>query len=258
MERYDAANPQPYTGPFQDHGTMRELGIKKGEMGCSLVPPPRDILRLRAIYDSAVSYHDARLGDLVAGLQRMGIYDETMIVITADHGEELFEESRCGHGGSLRETLVRVPLLVHYPPRVAAAVVEEGAEGVDIMPTILDALGSDRPAQLQGESLLPRAAGVDRGWPRPSYASQFEYAHAMRVARWKLKVGKRGVPVLLDMVADPDERLDIKDDNPTARRMVTDALGLFLATRARWNKQTMGVVTNLVPGAAEKLEALAP
>ncbi|HUQ04318.1 MAG TPA: sulfatase [Kofleriaceae bacterium] len=258
MERYDASNPQPYTGPFQDHGTMRELGIKKGEMGCSLVPAPRDILRLRAIYDSAVSYHDARLGDLVAGLQRMGIYDETMIILTADHGEELFEESRCGHGGSLRETLVRVPLLVHYPPRVAAAVVDEGAEGVDIMPTILDALGSDRPAQLQGESLLPRAAGVDRGWPRPSYASQFEYAHAMRVARWKLKVGKRGVPVLLDMVADPDERTDIKDDNPTARRLVTDALGLFLATRARWNKQSMGVVTNLVPGAAEKLEALAP
>lgn len=135
MERYDAPNGR-YTGPFQDHGTMRELGIKKGEMGCSLVPPPRDVARLSAIYDSAVSYHDERLGDLVAGLQRMGIYDETMIVITADHGEELFEDGRCGHGGSLRETLVRVPLLVHYPARVAAAVVDEGAEGVDVMPSV--------------------------------------------------------------------------------------------------------------------------
>jgi arylsulfatase A-like enzyme len=255
IDPYDAPNGTPYTGPFQHHGTMAVLGIKKGEMGCSKVPPRREIERLSAIYDSAVSYHDQRLGDLIAGLQRMGIYDETMIVITADHGEELFEDGRCGHGGSLRETLVRVPLLVHYPPRVAAAIVEEGAEGVDVMPTILDALGVDLPGHLQGESLLPRAAGVHRGWPRPSYASQYEYAHGMRVARWKLKIGKRGVPVLLDMVADPDERTDVARQSPAARRMMTDALGLFLATRARWNKRTMGVVTNLLPGAVQSLES---
>ncbi|MBZ0231621.1 MAG: sulfatase, partial [Deltaproteobacteria bacterium] len=252
IEQYDG--PKPYTGPFQKHGTMKELGIKRGEMGCSKVPPARDIERLRAIYDSAVSYHDERLGDLVAGLQRMGIYEQTMIVITADHGEELFEDGRCGHGGSLRETLVRVPLLVHYPARVASAIVEEGAEGVDVMPTILDALGSPIPDALQGESLVPRAAGANRGWPRPSYASQYEYAHAMRVARWKIKVGKRGVPVVIDMVADPDERKDVGKELHAARRLTTDALGLFLATRARWNKRTMGVVTNLLPGAAEELE----
>jgi arylsulfatase A-like enzyme len=254
MERYDAANPQPYTGPFRTHGTAKDLGIKRGEMGCSLVPPARDIERLRAIYDSAISYHDERLGDLVAALQRMGIYDQTMIIVTADHGEELFEDGRCGHGGSLRESLVRVPMLVHYPARVAAAVIDEGAEGVDVMPTILDALGADIPDQLQGESLVDRAAGMGRGWPRPSYASQFEYAHAMRVARWKMKVGKRGMPVVLDVAADPDERVDISSKAPAARRMLTDALGLFLATRARWSKRTMGVVTNLKAGATELLE----
>jgi arylsulfatase A-like enzyme len=254
IDRYDG--PAPYTGPFQRYGTMAELGIRRGQMGCSKIPPPRDIERLRAIYDSAVSYHDQQLGELVAGLQRMGIYDQTMIVITADHGEELFEDRRCGHGASLRETLVRVPLLVHYPPRVAPALVEEGAEGVDVMPTILDALGVDLPDQLQGESLLPRAAGAGRGWPRPSYASQYEYAHAMRVARWKMKVGKRGIAVVHDMVADPDERVDVSAEKPAARRMLTDALGLFLATRAHWNKRTMGVVTNLAPGAAARMEAL--
>ena len=252
IELYDG--PKPYTGPFQQFGTAKDLGIKRGEMGCSKVPPPRDVERLRAIYDSAVSYHDERLGELIAGLQHMGIYEQTMIMITADHGEELFEDGRCGHGGSLRETLVRVPMLVHYPPRVAAAVLDEGAEGVDIMPTMLDALGADLPAGLQGESLVARAAGAGRGWPRPSYASQFEYAHAMRVARWKIKVGKRGRPVVLDVVADPDERTDLSDSQPAARRMLTDALGLFLATRTRWHKRTMGVVTNLAPGATELLE----
>jgi hypothetical protein len=59
------------------------------------------------------------------------------------------------------------------------------------------------------------------------------------------------------MVGDPDERSDVAKTQPAARRMATDALGLFLATRVRWNKQTLGVVTNLLPGAASILEARA-
>lgn len=243
-----------YRGPFQYFGAARELGIVQGKMGCSKIPARREIDRLRAIYDSAVSYHDARLGDLIATLERLGIYDQTMIVLTADHGEELFEDGRCGHGGSQRESLLRVPLLVHYPPRIAASVVDVGAEGVDVLPTILDALDADIPAGLQGQSLAPLAAGVGAGWPRPSYATQFEYAHTMRIGRWKLKAGKRGAPRLIDLVTDPDERADVAATQPTARRAMIDALGLFLATRERWRKRTMGVVTNLAPGAAALLE----
>ena len=177
-----------------------------------------------------------------------------MIIVTADHGEELFEDGRCGHGASLRETLVRVPLLIHYPARMTPGVIDEGVEQVDVLPTLLDAIGADVPASLQGAPLAPLAAGIGRGWVRPSYASQFEYAHTMRIGRWKLKVGKRGVPTAIDLVADPDERADASIANPAARRMLTDALGLFLATRTRWHKRTMGVVTNLAPGAAALLE----
>ena len=243
-----------YRGPFVVGGTAAGLGIIPGQMGCTIIPPPADVERLRAIYDSAISYHDARLGDLVAKLQAMGIYEQTMIIVTADHGEELFEDGRCGHGGSLRETLVRVPLLVHYPARIAPGVVDEGVEQVDVLPTILDALGAELPPQLQGQSLAPIAAGAERGWARPSYASQFEYAHTMRIGRWKLKVGKRGVPTTLDVVGDPDERIDQSASRPAVRRLLTDALGLFLATRTRWHKRSMGVVTDLAPGAAALLE----
>ncbi len=243
-----------YRGPFERHGTMRELGIVKGEMGCSKIPPRKEIDRLSAIYDSAVSYHDARLGELITALQALGIYEQTMIVLTADHGEELFEDGRCGHGGSQRETLLRVPLLIHYPPRIKAGVIDVGAEGIDVLPTILDALDADIPEGLQGASLAPLAAGVGAGWPRPAYATQFEYAHTLRVGRWKLKAGMRGAPRLLDLVADPDERTDVAGAHPTVRRSLIDALGLFLATRERWRKRTMGVVTNLAPGAAALLE----
>ena len=88
----DIYSPGPYHGPFQEFGTAKDLGFKAGSMGCSIIPPPADIERLRAIYDSAVSYHDQQVGRLVAQLKSWGIWDQTMLIITADHGEELFED----------------------------------------------------------------------------------------------------------------------------------------------------------------------
>jgi arylsulfatase A-like enzyme len=87
-------------------------------------------------------------------------------------------------------------------------VVDEGAEGVDIMPTVLAAIGAPASDAPQGEPLEPLAQGIGRGWARPSYASQYEYAHAMRIGRWKIRVGPRGAPLVGDMVADPGETAD--------------------------------------------------
>jgi arylsulfatase A-like enzyme len=224
-------------------------------MGCSVIPPPADIERLRAIYDSAISYQDVQVGRLVQQLKSWGIWDQTMLIITADHGEELFEDQRCGHGGSLRDSLTRVPLLIHDPARFPGDVlVDEGAEGVDIMSTVLDAIGTTQPAGPQGAPLAPLAQGVGRGWPRPSYASQYEYAHAMRIGRWKIRVGPRGVPLVGDMVADPGETRDAAPSHPVERRRLTDSLGLFLAIRTQWQKAAWGVVTNVTAAGARALD----
>ena len=252
-------SPGPYHGPFQEFGTAKDLGFKPGSMGCSIIPPPADVERLRAIYDSAVSYHDQQVGRLVKQLKEWGLWDQTLLIITADHGEELFEDKRCGHGGSLRDVLVRVPLLVHDPARFpGGTIIEEGAEGVDLAPTILSALGKPVFPAAQGEPLEPLAQGVGRGWPRPSYASMYEYAHAMRIGRWKLRVGKYGPPILDDLVADPDEKQDLSRTSIVERRMLTDSLGLFLALRTQWKKSAWGVVTNMTAQAAADLDKAQP
>ncbi|HEY0192301.1 MAG TPA: sulfatase, partial [Kofleriaceae bacterium] len=217
----DIYSPGPYHGPFQEFGTAKDLGFKAGSMGCSIIPPPADVERLRAIYDSAISYHDQQVGRLVAQLQAWGIWDQTMLIITADHGEELFEDQRCGHGGSLRDSLVRVPFLVHDPARFpAGTVVDEGAEGVDVMATVLTAIHAPVPDAAQGAALEPLAQGVGRGWARPSYASQYEYAHGMRIGRWKIRVGTHGVAIVGDLVGDPGEKLDHAPSHPVERRML--------------------------------------
>ncbi|HET7500830.1 MAG TPA: sulfatase, partial [Kofleriaceae bacterium] len=251
----DVYSPGPYRGPFQEYGTAKDLGFKAGSMGCSKIPPPADIERLRAIYDSAVSYHDVQVGRLVKQLQSWGIWDQTMLIITADHGEELFEDQRCGHGGSLRDTLTRVPLLIHDPARFPSdTIVDEGAEGVDLMPTVLSALGVALPDGPQGAALEPLAQGVGRGWARPSYASQYEYAHAMRIGRWKARVGARAMPLIGDMAADPGEKVDAGPTHPIERRMLTDNLGMFLALRTKWRKSEWGVVTSVTPAGALALD----
>ena len=251
----DTYSPGPYNGPFKEFGTAKDLGFKPGSMGCSIIPPPADIERLRAIYDSAISYQDQQLGRFVEQLRTWGIWDETMLIVTADHGEEFFEDRRCGHGGSLRDTLIRVPLLIHDPSRFpGGTIVEEGAEGVDIFATIVDAMGLPRPAQLQGHSLAPLAQGAGRNWSSPSYASMYEYAHAMRIGRWKIRVPKTGVPIIADMVDDPDEMKEVSAEKPVERRMLTDNMGLFLALRTQWKKNPWGVVTNVTPEGAKALD----
>ncbi len=253
-------SPGPYRGPFQEFGTAKDLGFRAGSMGCSIIPPPADVERLRAIYDSAVSYHDKQVGRLVEQLKSWGIWDQTMLVITADHGEELFEDRRCGHGGSLRDSLTRVPLLIHDPARFpGGTLIEEGAEAVDLLPTMLEAVGAPAVKTVQGQPLEPLAQGIGRGWPTPSYASMYEYAHAMRIGRWKARVGKAGVAIIGDLVDDPDETTDLSQSKPVERRMLTDNLGLFLALRVQWNKHAWGPVTNLTPaGAAALDEATTP
>jgi arylsulfatase A-like enzyme len=250
----DIYSPPPYDGPFQEFGTAKELGLKPTSMGCSKVPPKRDIERLVAIYDSAISYQDRELGRLIAQLKSWGIWDQTMLIITADHGEELFEFGQCGHGSSLRDLLIRVPLLIHDPARLpGGTIVDEGAEAVDVMPTVLEAIG-EPPGAAQGRSLIPLAQGRGRGWAQPSYASMFEYAHAMRIGRWKIRVPQSGTPIVNDLVEDPIERTDVAVARAVERRMLTDHVGLFLALRRVWSKREWGVSTNLTPEGAVALD----
>ncbi|MGN6103635.1 MAG: sulfatase [Kofleriaceae bacterium] len=253
----DQYSPGPYHGPFQQFGTAKDLGFKPGSMGCSKIPPQADIDRLVAIYDSAISYQDRELGRFVAQLKSWGIWDQTMLVVTADHGEELFEDRRCGHGQSLRDSVIRVPLLIHDPARFpGGTVIDEGAEGVDVLPTILDAVGAPAVESAQGRSLVPLAQGIGRGWATPSYTSMFEFAHAMRIGRWKVRVGRTGAPIVADLVADPEERVDLAATRPVERRMLTDHLGMFLVLRTQWNKQAWGVVTNVTAAGARALDGV--
>jgi arylsulfatase A-like enzyme len=157
----------------------------------------------------------------------------------------------------LRETLVHVPLFVRYPPLVPpGTIVEEGVDVLDVMPTMAEALGLDPPDPGQGQSLLPLTQGVGRGYPRPSYASQYEYAHTIRVGAWKIWLTRKGGLMLYDLVSDPGERQPVAS-RPIEARFMIDLLYMFLPHREVWQKREWGVVSNMTGDAAVALEKAA-
>jgi arylsulfatase A-like enzyme len=239
MGRYD---PKPYDGRWKTSASGVDIGkVAQGKLSVSA----RDIEHIRAIYDSNVSYQDAMLARLLDELAAQGIADDTMIIVTADHGDEQWEHGRVGHGGSLAESLIHVPLLIHYPPLVPAGKISEGAEVIDLLPTLADALGVALDDEWQGESLVPLAQGVGRGYPRLSMASQYEGAHAGRLAGWKLRAPGGAKPDLYHVAEDRNETHNVVDREPIAHRFVADALWLLRAYNAEWKKPRWGNPANV-------------
>jgi arylsulfatase A-like enzyme len=188
-------------------------------------------------------------------LRKAGKLEDTMIVFTSDHGAEFWDHGKIGHGQSLRQELVHVPMFISYPPLFPPGkVVEEGVEVMDLLPTLADALGVKVPAEVQGESLIGLAQGQGAGYPRPAISSQYELAHTMRLGRWKLWVGGSGQMKLYDGQVDLKEEHDLIGHEPLAQRFVSDALGLWMAYQDRWKKARWGVASNQRPEFAQDLE----
>ena len=251
--------PEPYNGRYKRNvmGTdVEKMALRKLQVSA------RDRQRIRAIYDSTVSYNDHHLGRLLKALEEKGIRDKTMIVVTADHGEELWDYGKIGHGNSVHHELVAVPLIVHYPPLFGSGVrVTEGVDVGSIFPTIMDALGVDIPEKVQTETLLPLSQGVGRGYPRPSMATQLEFVHTMRLEEWKLRVGGKGQARLYDLGSTKEpqrEHKDLAGKMPHEARWLTDALSTFLIYQNRWRCQRWGVASNHKAALAEDLEAGKP
>jgi len=105
--------------------------------------PEREVRHAVAHYDGEVAYADAAIGDLMKALEDLGELDRTIIVLTADHGENLGEHDYFfEHGAYLYEATVRVPLIVRAPGLIPPGrVVSEQARTIDIVPTVLELAG---------------------------------------------------------------------------------------------------------------------
>jgi arylsulfatase A-like enzyme len=237
MGKYDGGYKGRFTTEYGDDGP-------NASDGKDLTEKEKD--HVRALYDSNVSYQDDLVGKLIEKLKAWGVYDSTMLVITADHGDEQWEDGRVGHGGSERDTLLHVPLVIHYPPMFPAGKVTEGTESIDIMPTIADALGVAQDPEWQGMSLVPLANGQG-GYPLMSSSSQYENMHAGRIGHWKIKLMGGGTPHLYDMAKDPEEHHDVWGEAKAeiGARLTLDPMWMLRNWNTEWKQAQWGTASDV-------------
>jgi arylsulfatase A-like enzyme len=164
-------------------------------------------------YDGALAYLDSRLAELFDQLRRRRLYDDSLIIMTSDHGEAFGERDLMEHGVSVYEDQVRVPLLVKWPGQTAGRVVEERASHVDLLPTVLAAAGLPPLSGSPGVDLARMG-----GEPRFLYSESFPSGSSERFRRteraafhgdYKLIVSDKGKRELYNLSADPQEQVDL-------------------------------------------------
>src|SRR5206468_2225049 len=119
-----------------------------------------DIEYVKAQYDASIAYADLCIAHILNRLAELGVEEETLLLLGADHGEELDDHGCWFDHHGLYETNVRVPLLLRYPSRLPAGLAVDGMVSLmDLTPTLLDLAGVPAPEGLVGRSLLPALAG---------------------------------------------------------------------------------------------------
>lgn len=240
LEMYD---PKPYNGQVQNRRTHLMLDeAKKNPKKYTFTK--RDKEHIEALHDGEISYHDEHFGKFLAKLSALGLADDTLVVITSDHGEEFQEHGSWGHGHSVYQELLGVPLLFRWPGVIpAGARVGPTVSTMDIGPTVLEATGVPVPEVFEGRSLM----GFIRGdWPMGPYVAFSDFLDHRRVIRggdWKLIIRGNLSQVIFDLESDPGEHDELDGSaNPIAQRYLRTLHGQFLGAkdRGQWLAATTG------------------
>ncbi len=149
--------PEPFRSRFTagigsgiDGSTETLLGIKQKRIAAT----PADRQRLAGLYTGSYAYNDAELGHFLAGLGAWALPADTLVALTADHGEELFDHGGVLHGYTLFEEMLRIPLILWAPSRLRPAAIAAPTNTMDLYATLLELAGVAPPQGTRGRSLL--------------------------------------------------------------------------------------------------------
>lgn len=206
---------------------------------------PEEIEAAAGVYDACIRELDHFTGNLLEALEERGELDNTIVVLTSDHGESLGEHHRFGHRSGVYQTLLHVPLVVHFPRKLSPGRVSEPVTTQDIFGTLTELAGLPHPEVAR--SSLPISEG-----PRPMLFSEvLNYDHkglalarktfpeiaqegwgktyrTVRAGAHKLLVDQHGDTELYDLASDPLETKDLAEQSPEVLLRLTEAI------EARW------------------------
>ncbi len=223
----------PFGGPSIQE--LRARGLEVSFMRVS--PEARE--GVRVAFDNALHFVDSQVGRLLRALDTMGKLDDTLVIVTADHGESFGERGIDAHGKTLREPEARPPLLVHYPRRIAAGDVDAPVSHLDVIPTVLELLGLPPYPGHQGESFLDLAA-FEREKRAVFLTMQgLRQADAVVCYPWKLVRDHTARRVeLYDLARDPGERRDLADVRASVMRRLEATLSTQITAQLGYHARS--------------------
>jgi arylsulfatase A-like enzyme len=181
---FDRMHDAPHEGGL-DGSLATVSAIQAGALQLAHESP--DTQRLVALYRGEIAFADQQIGRLLGWLDARGLAGDTLVVLTADHGESFGEHGAWFHPASVHDTEVAVPLVLSFPGRLPAGQLAAPISLLDIMPTVLDLLGIATPPSVEGESLVPLIDGRADGRDRVVFSQSFDDGLVTAVgADWKL------------------------------------------------------------------------
>lgn len=186
--------------------------------------------RVNELYDQELEYLDKHLGDLFEKLKDLDLWEDSIVIVTSDHGELLGENNRLSHGVTLYENEIKVPLIIKYPKKLPRnIIVEDLVQTVDIVPTILDIIDIGIPGSMHGRSLLPLVGErKETEIHEYVYLSQYNY-RAIRSMEWKyIRNTKDNSEELYSIKTDPDELENLAKIEPERLKELAGILDLYI------------------------------
>ncbi|MBF8275333.1 MAG: sulfatase [Candidatus Brocadiaceae bacterium] len=230
---YLPASPFKYQfGNFNNFSTLYDLVRIPGNN----YPPQRqpEVEQLRLRYDEFVLDTDSQVGDFLEKLKAMGRFDDSIIIVTADHGES-FTKGYWQHGGTyLHQPLIHVPMMIHLPGQREGKRIASYAGQVDLLPTVIDLLNLPIPTWVEGESLK---SSMLEGKPtiQPKFSMNLEMdsrfvppskgTFAVMQEDWKLvRYLATGKEELYHLASDPKEGNNLIDSNPEKAKKMRELI----------------------------------
>lgn len=193
-----------------------------------------DKQKVLELYDAIVRRLDDRISSLITKLEELKLLNNTLVIITADHGEELLDHGFVGHASTslsakLYDEVIRIPLIFLLPGHLSPQTINNQVQQIDIFPTILDILNITIPSSLQGRSLMPLMRKQKQDWPEYALSRSISGGYqtpeemkdifliSLRTSEWKLICKKNKEDreyELYNLKDDPKEIKDIIGDYP--------------------------------------------
>jgi len=198
--------------------------------------PDEDLGRLEALYKGELLFLDSQIEDLLRKMELGGFLDNTLVILTSDHGEAFGEHGFLKHGDTLYENQLLVPLIIRYPECLQNKVqpLADNFQHIDLLPSILKLLGADIPDQVEGLAYGEGENYTVSEVYNPSYAPKRKQ-ELKSLGDWHYKYirSSRGEEELYDIQADRGEKVNLL----AAKSAIADSLGGILA---RWEEKYPG------------------